>query len=104
GARLGAGQHALQGVPGVVSASGVGALRKREDVPCLREGLRPDSEMTYFVGIDPSSTCTGVCIMDENGQVLAAHAIKRDDQDGLWQRGLACDLHVALDTALSRIR
>lgn len=60
--------------------------------------------MTYFIGIDPSATCTGVCIVDENGQVLAAHAIKRDDEGGLWQRGLACDLHAALDIALSRTR
>lgn len=35
-----------------------------------------DGEKTYFLGLDISTSCTGVCLIDENEQVIVLDAVK----------------------------
>lgn len=53
--------------------------------------------MTLYVGIDPSSTCTGLVIVEPLGSVALATAIKRSEVGGLWQSGLALNLARLVD-------
>ena len=53
--------------------------------------------MTTFIGIDPSSTCTGIVVLNDMGLVCVAAAIKRTEIGGLWQTGLALSIGEFLD-------
>lgn len=46
------------------------------------------SEKTYFLGLDISTSCTGICLIDENEQVIVLDAVKLTSTtlSNMWEK------------------
>lgn len=49
-------------------------------------------EMNYYLGLDVSTSCTGVCLIDENEQVVVLDAVKLTSTtlSGMWSKADRC--------------